>query len=56
MIHRAERVKLPTGETRSFLEDGDQVIFRGYCEAPGLPRMGFGACTGKIIPADYPTE
>jgi fumarylacetoacetase len=56
MIHRAERIKLPTGETRSFLEDGDQVTFRGYCQAPGLPRIGFGACTGKIIPADSPAQ
>lgn len=52
MKHRAEPVKLPTGETRTFLEDGDQVIFRAYCHAPGLPRIGFGACTGKILPSD----
>jgi fumarylacetoacetase len=52
MKHRMEPVKLPTGETRTFLEDGDEVIFRGYCERPGLPRIGFGACTGKIIPSD----
>jgi fumarylacetoacetase len=54
MKHRGEPVKLPTGETRTFLEDGDQVIFRGYCKAPGLPRIGFGACTGKIIAAISP--
>jgi fumarylacetoacetase len=52
MKHRAEPVKLPTGETRAFLEEGDQVIFRGYCQAPGLPRIGLGTCTGKIIPSD----
>ena len=51
MKHRAETLKLPTGETRTFLEDGDEVTFRGYCQAPGLPRIGFGECTGKIIPA-----
>ena len=50
MKHRAEPLKLPTGETRTFLEDGDQVIFRGYCQSPGLPRIGFGECTGKILP------
>ncbi len=50
MKHRAEPLQLPTGETRTFLEDGDQVVFRGYCQAPGLPRIGFGACTGKIVP------
>jgi fumarylacetoacetase len=52
MKHRAEPIKLPTGETRTFLEDGDQVIFRGYCQAPSLPRIGFGECTGKIIPSE----
>jgi fumarylacetoacetase len=51
MKHRVELLRLPTGETRSFLEDGDQVTFHGYCEAPGLPRIGFGECTGRIIPA-----
>jgi len=52
MKHRPEPVNLPTGETRTFLEDSDQVIFRAYCQAPGLPRIGFGECTGKIIPSD----
>jgi fumarylacetoacetase len=49
MKHRAEVLTLPTGETRSFLEDGDQVTFHGYCQAPGLPRIGFGECAGRII-------
>ena len=52
MKHRAEPLALPTGETRTFLEDGDQVIFRGYCQASGLPRIGFGDCTGRIVPAE----
>lgn len=51
MKHRSEPLQLPTGETRTFLEDGDLVTLRGYCERPGLPRIGFGECTGKIIPA-----
>jgi fumarylacetoacetase len=51
MKHRAELLRLPTGETRSFLEDGDEVTFRGYCQAPGLSRIGFGECTGRISPA-----
>jgi fumarylacetoacetase len=51
MKHRATTLKLPNGETRTFLEDGDEVTFRGYCQAPGLPRIGFGQCTGRIIPA-----
>jgi fumarylacetoacetase len=50
MKHRADPVRLPSGETRTFLEDGDQVTFRGYCQArPGLPRIGFGECTGRIV-------
>jgi fumarylacetoacetase len=52
MKHRGEPVKLPTGETRTFLEDGDTVIFRGHCAAPGLPRIGFGECVGKIVSSD----
>jgi fumarylacetoacetase len=39
---------LPTGETRKFLEDGDEITLRGYCERAGLPRIGLGECTGRI--------
>jgi fumarylacetoacetase len=52
MKHRSEPLALPTGETRTFLEDGDEVILRGYCERPGLPRIGFGHCTGRIVAAN----
>lgn len=48
MKHRKEAVRLPTGETRTFLEDGDRITFRAYCQRPGLPRIGFGECTGEI--------
>jgi fumarylacetoacetase len=51
MKHRSEAVALPTGETRTFLEDGDEVILRGYCQSRGLPRIGFGDCVGRILPA-----
>lgn len=44
-----EPVALPTGETRKFLEDGDEVILRGYCERDGLPRIGFGECRGVVV-------
>jgi len=47
----AEPVALPSGETRSFLEDGDEVILRGYCEAPGFRRIGLGECRGTIVAA-----
>jgi fumarylacetoacetase len=49
MKHRKEPVQLPTGETRTFLEDGDRVTFHGYCERAGLPRIGFGQCAGEIV-------
>ncbi|ALO47397.1 fumarylacetoacetase [Pseudohongiella spirulinae] len=44
-------VQLPNGETRTFLEDGDTIILRGYCDGPGLIRLGFGEVTGTILPA-----
>ena len=47
----SEPVDLPTGETRRFLEDGDEVILRGWCEAPGFRRIGLGECRGRIMPA-----
>jgi fumarylacetoacetase len=47
----AEPLRLPTGELRAFLEDGDEVILRGYCERPGFPRIGFGECRGTVLPA-----
>ena len=46
-----EPVQLPSGESRKFLEDGDEVILRGYCEREGLPRIGFGECRGVVAPA-----
>jgi fumarylacetoacetase len=56
MKHRSEPVTLPTGETRTFLEDGDEVVLRAYCRQPGLPRIGFGECVGRILPAFQPSK
>ena len=42
---------LPTGERRMFLEDGDEVIFRGRCERDGFARIGFGECRGTVLSA-----
>ena len=42
---------LPSGESRTFLEDGDAVIMRGWCEAPGSARIGFGEVRGQVLPA-----
>lgn len=46
-----QSIALPGGETRSFLEDGDTVILRGYCEAPGAVRIGLGTVAGTVLPA-----
>ncbi len=43
-----EPVRLPNGETRAFLEDGDEVVMRAYCERDGFARIGFGECRGVI--------
>ncbi|HJU73925.1 MAG TPA: fumarylacetoacetase [Gemmatimonadaceae bacterium] len=48
----SEPVTLASGETRRFLEDGDVVTLRGFCERPGYRRIGFGECTGEILTAD----
>ena len=47
----SEPLALPTGETRAFLEDGDEVILRGWCGGDTGPRIGFGECRGTVLPA-----
>ncbi len=44
-------LRLPNGESRQFLADGDEVVFRAYCERPGWRRLGWGECRGRILPA-----
>lgn len=44
-------IELPTGEKRTFLADGDEVILKGYCEREGYRRIGLGECRGIIEPA-----
>jgi fumarylacetoacetase len=46
-----EPLALPTGETRRFLEDGDEIVMRGWCEREGFRRIGFGDCRGIVAPA-----
>ena len=43
-------IALPSGESRTFLADDDEVMFRGFCERPGYARIGFGECTGIVLP------
>ena len=50
-LRGADPLQLPSGETRAFLEDGDEVILRGWCEASGFRRIGLGECRGLILPA-----
>ena len=47
----SEPLELPNGETRAFLQDGDEVTLRGYCEREGYRRIGFGTCVGRVLPA-----
>ena len=47
----SEPIELPSGEKRGFIEDGDEIIFRGFCSKAGYPRIGFGECRGVIMPA-----
>jgi len=46
-----EPVTLPSGEQRKFLEDGDEVILRGWCEREGFRRIGLGTCRGIVLGA-----
>ena len=43
-----EPIELTNGEVRRFLEDGDEVILRGWCEAAGARRIGLGECRGVV--------
>ncbi len=43
--------QLESGETRTFLEDGDRVILRGWCQRPGRARIGFGEASGTVLAA-----
>ena len=47
-------ITLASGETRSFLEDGDEITLRAWCEGDGLVRIGFGECVGRVEPGASP--
>jgi len=42
---------LADGESRTFLEDGDRVMLRGWCERAGCVRIGFGEAAGTVLPS-----
>ena len=46
-----EPLRLPDGDTRTFLVDGDTVILRGHCAREGRARIGFGDCAGTVLAA-----
>jgi fumarylacetoacetase len=44
-------LELSNGETRTYLQDGDTVVLKGFCERTGFRRIGFGECRGTVLPA-----
>jgi len=42
-------ISLASGETRTFLEDGDEVIFRAHCRRDGYAAIGFGECRARVV-------
>ncbi len=46
-----QAIPLASGETRTFLADGDRVILRGWCERQGFAHIGFGEAAGTVLPA-----
>lgn len=46
-----EPITLPGGETRRYLEDGDEVALHARCRRDGLVGIGFGVCAGRVLPS-----
>ncbi|MDP9422180.1 MAG: fumarylacetoacetase [Pseudomonadota bacterium] len=44
-------IQLPGGQTRAFLEDGDELTLSARCAADGRVAIGFGSCIGRVLPA-----
>ena len=51
----ARPLQLPSNEERAMLEDGDEIILRGWCESERHRRIGFGECRGRIVAAPEST-
>jgi fumarylacetoacetase len=47
-------ITLPTGETRTFLQDGDEILLRARARRPGAAPIGFGECRAIVLPAVQP--
>src|SRR5262249_11860608 len=46
-----QAIELACGEARSFLDDGDEITLKAWCEIEGAIRIGFGECVGRVVPA-----
>ncbi len=44
-------ITLPDGSERKYVNDGDTIIMKGYCEKNGM-RLGFGECRASVLPAN----
>jgi len=42
-------IELPNGEKRVYLEQGDEIVIRGWCGNESYARIGFGECRGRIL-------
>jgi len=51
IVVAGDSISFPNGERRKYLEDGDSVIFRARAERDGYVSIGFGECSGRILPA-----
>ena len=49
-LNGKQPVDLGAGQTRAFIEDGDEIRMTGWCQGDGY-RVGFGPCTGRVLPA-----
>jgi fumarylacetoacetase len=50
-LRGTEPLTMPSGEKRGFIEDNDEILFRGFCEKPGFARIGFGECRAVVLPS-----
>lgn len=46
-----QSLDLPSAERRTYLEDGDEIVIAGWCEAPNRTRIAFGECRATVMPA-----
>ena len=44
-------IDLGNGETRTYLQDGDDIVFKAHCGGAGKVPIGFGECRGRVGPA-----